>query len=58
MSEMRWTVDEPEDFDFVTEVYKNLFPIKEDFTMTDILIFVMIDRRLLRRTHLLIAMKV
>ena len=37
MSEMRWTVDEPEDFDFVTEVYKNLFPIKENFTMTDIL---------------------
>jgi len=34
---MRWTVDEAEDFDFVTEVYKNLYSSKANFTMDDIL---------------------
>jgi spore coat polysaccharide biosynthesis protein SpsF len=35
---MRWTVDEAEDFDFVTEVYKNLYPSKANFNMDDILV--------------------
>ena len=34
---MRWTVDEPEDFEFVRQVYQNLFPINAAFTMDDIL---------------------
>jgi len=37
LSQMRWTVDEVEDFDFVTQVYKNLYPSKADFNMDDIL---------------------
>jgi spore coat polysaccharide biosynthesis protein SpsF len=37
LSQMRWTVDEAEDFDFVTEVYKNLYSSKANFTMDDIL---------------------
>ncbi len=36
-SEMRWTVDEPEDFEFIKEVYKNLYHKKEIFLMKDIL---------------------
>jgi spore coat polysaccharide biosynthesis protein SpsF len=38
LSQMRWTVDEAEDFDFVTEVYKNLYPSKANFNMDDILV--------------------
>ena len=37
LSQMRWTVDEAEDFHFVTEVYKNLYSSKANFTMDDIL---------------------
>ena len=38
LSAMRWTVDEVEDFEFATEVYRNLYPSKANFTMADILI--------------------
>jgi spore coat polysaccharide biosynthesis protein SpsF (cytidylyltransferase family) len=37
LSFMRWTVDEPEDFEFVSRVYNMLYPSKHDFTMQDIL---------------------
>lgn len=36
-SGLRWTVDEPEDFEFVRLVYEKLYPIKPDFTTDDIL---------------------
>ena len=37
LSHYRWTVDEPEDFEFVTCVYEALYPQKPDFNMVDIL---------------------
>lgn len=36
-SRMRWTVDEPEDFEFVRRVYEKLYPVKPDFSTRDIL---------------------
>ena len=36
-SHMRWTVDEPEDFEFVKAVYERLYPHKPDFGTADIL---------------------
>lgn len=36
-SGLRWTVDEPEDFEFVRLVYERLYPEKPDFTFQDIL---------------------
>ncbi len=38
LSAMRWTVDEVEDFEFATEVYRNLYSSKANFTMADILV--------------------
>lgn len=37
LSQLRWTVDEASDFKFITEIYKNLYPINPLFTMQDIL---------------------
>jgi spore coat polysaccharide biosynthesis protein SpsF len=37
LSHLRWTVDEPEDFEFVTKVYESLYPINSEFSMDDIL---------------------
>jgi|LauGreDrversion4_2_1035121.scaffolds.fasta_scaffold187339_1 spore coat polysaccharide biosynthesis protein SpsF (cytidylyltransferase family) len=37
LSNLRWTVDEPEDFVFVTRVYEHLYPTKPDFNMDDVL---------------------
>lgn len=34
---MRWTVDEPQDFEFIKQVYEALYPSKSDFEMNDIL---------------------
>lgn len=34
---LRWTVDEPEDLEFVRHVYEALYPEKPDFAMADIL---------------------
>lgn len=34
---LRWTVDEPADFDFVSRVYENLYPNKPEFGMQDVL---------------------
>jgi spore coat polysaccharide biosynthesis protein SpsF len=36
-SELRWTVDRPEDFAFVREVYRRLYPETPDFGMQDVL---------------------
>ena len=37
LSHLRWTVDEPEDFNFVTKIYNELYPANPDFRMTDVL---------------------
>jgi len=39
LSNHRWTVDEPEDFEFVSQIYKELYPINPNFRMADILNF-------------------
>ncbi|OFW06430.1 MAG: spore coat protein [Acidobacteria bacterium RIFCSPLOWO2_02_FULL_68_18] len=36
-SAMRWTVDEPEDFEFVRQVYERLYPTTPEFDTPDIL---------------------
>lgn len=40
LAHLRWTVDEPEDFEFVTRVYEALYPHKPQFSMEDVLRFV------------------
>ena len=37
LNRMRWTVDEPQDFEFITEVYEALYPDNIDFGMNEIL---------------------
>ncbi len=37
LNRMRWTVDEPKDFEFIQQVYASLYPVNVDFTMEDIL---------------------
>jgi len=37
LSSLRWTVDEPEDFEFVCRVYEKLYPTKPDFSTRDVL---------------------
>lgn len=37
LSSLRWTVDEPEDYEFVKQVYEALYTQKVDFTTEDIL---------------------
>jgi len=39
LSHHRWTVDEPEDFELVTEIYEGLYPSNPKFRMNDILNF-------------------
>jgi spore coat polysaccharide biosynthesis protein SpsF len=39
LSHMRWTVDEPEDFEFVKHVYESIYPENPMFTMADVLDF-------------------
>lgn len=38
LNQMRWTVDEPQDFEFICHVYESLYPANVDFTMEDILL--------------------
>lgn len=47
LSHFRWTVDEAEDFDFVTQVYETLYPENPSFDMEDVL------RLLARRPELM-----
>lgn len=42
-SNMRWTVDEPEDFAFIKQVYERLYPQKPDFGSADILALLSTD---------------
>ena len=37
ISHLRWTVDEPEDFEFVRRIYEALYPMKPDFNTDDVL---------------------
>lgn len=37
LSALRWTVDEPEDFDFVSLIYQELYPVNPNFGTEDIL---------------------
>lgn len=37
LSHLRWTVDEPEDYQFVTEVYKSLYRTSPEFSWLDVL---------------------
>lgn len=37
LSHLRWALDYPEDFKFITEIYKRLYPKKKIFYMEDIL---------------------
>lgn len=43
LSALRWTVDEPEDFAFVSAVFEELYPGKPDFQMSDVL--ALLERR-------------
>ncbi len=36
-SQLRWTVDEPEDFEFVRQVIEKLYPVNRNFRMNDVL---------------------
>mgnify|MGYP003386318244 CR=1 FL=1 len=38
--EIRWTVDTPDDFAFVTAIYDGLYPARHDFTSADVRAFV------------------
>lgn len=35
-SSMRWTVDEPEDFELVRRVYESLYPVNRQFSLMDV----------------------
>ena len=37
LSQLRWTVDEPEDFEFVKQVIEALYPVNRNFCMNDVL---------------------
>jgi len=37
LSRQRWTLDHPEDFDFISRVYKALYPANPLFVMDDVL---------------------
>lgn len=39
LSNLRWTVDEPEDFEFIKVIYEALYPVNPTFTTDDILHF-------------------
>lgn len=40
LSDFRWTVDEPEDFELVRKIYEALYPKKNDFSTADILAYI------------------
>lgn len=40
LAHLRWTVDEPQDYEFVKQVYEALYPASPQFTMHDVLRFV------------------
>jgi spore coat polysaccharide biosynthesis protein SpsF len=42
-SRMRWTVDEPADFEMITRIYEALYPLNASFGMTDVLDFLALN---------------
>ena len=36
-SHLRWTLDEPEDYDFIKNIYQDLYPSQKDFTWLDVI---------------------
>lgn len=45
---LRWTVDNPEDFQVVDTIYQALYPSKQDFAMADILAFLAVHPEVAR----------
>jgi len=45
-SSMRWTVDEPEDFEFVKRIYERLYPEKPAFTTDDVFALLILEPEL------------
>jgi spore coat polysaccharide biosynthesis protein SpsF len=37
LGHLRWTVDEPEDFELISRIYESLYPTKPTFSMVDVL---------------------
>ena len=37
LSYLRWTVDEPQDFDLITRIYESLYPVNPEFRMLNVL---------------------
>ncbi len=48
LSDMRWTVDEPADFDFVGKIYDALYEVNEYFQMNDVLDYLSKNQNLLK----------
>lgn len=46
LSQLRWTVDQAEDFQFVTAVYEALYPKRPDFSADDVLNFLKTNEEL------------
>ena len=40
LSSLRWTVDEPEDFEVIKRIYEELYPTNQNFTWMDVLHYV------------------
>ena len=47
-SHLRWTLDEPEDYEFIKKVYEDLFPINSDFGWLDVIAWLTNDPQRLK----------
>ncbi|EEA93264.1 cytidylyltransferase domain-containing protein [Pseudovibrio sp. JE062] len=52
LSALRWTVDEPEDFAFVTKVYDRLYSSNPNFATKEILDLIAVEPDLIQNSHL------
>ena len=53
LSSMRWTVDEPEDFEFIEKVYEGLYSKNKAFNMSDVLAYLQVHPNLTKiNTHI------
>lgn len=52
LSSFRWTVDEPEDFKFVTTVYEKLYPSNPTFVTNDIMKLLKEEPEMIQNAHL------
>ena len=50
LSDLRWTVDNPDDLAFVRSVYERLYPTKPDFDLHDVLALARAEPQLSRTT--------